>query len=291
MIKGLRQGLIYFALALVLQATPLEAKNILFVGNSFTFGAGSKIMRFHPERVTDLNNENIGGVPALFATFAEQQGLDYKVSLETSPGKGLDFHLIEKRDLLNQPWDDVVLQTYSTLDKDNPGNADKYLSATASLSELFRAQNPKARLFLSATWTRADQTYVPTGHWYGKPVNAMQADIEAASLSIKSKTNVIKGVLPIGRAWQMAFKQGIADANPYDGLMKGQVNLWASDHYHASDLGYYLEALVIFEGVTGIDARRLGRDEKAAKELGIDPDLSVKLQTIAHKSIIKMKRK
>ena len=37
------------------------ARTILFIGNSFTFGAGSPVMRYQPERVADLNGEGIGG--------------------------------------------------------------------------------------------------------------------------------------------------------------------------------------------------------------------------------------
>ncbi len=40
------------------------AERILFVGNSFTFGAGSAVLFFHPELVHDLNHEGQGGVPA-----------------------------------------------------------------------------------------------------------------------------------------------------------------------------------------------------------------------------------
>ena len=50
----------------------------------------------------------------------------------------------------------------------------------------------------------------------------------------------------------------MADANPYDGIEPGKLNLWTTDHYHASDRGYYLEALVIFGHLTGRDARSLG---------------------------------
>ena len=54
-------------------------------------------MRFYrADTVTDLNHEGIGGVPALFKSFAQQSGLDYDVALETRGGSGLDFHLANK---------------------------------------------------------------------------------------------------------------------------------------------------------------------------------------------------
>jgi hypothetical protein len=61
----------------------------------------------------------------------------------------------------------------------------------------------------------------------------------------------------------------------------GQIDLWAYDHYHASTAGYYLEALVVFAGVTGHDPRLLGAGETAANELGLSPDLAGRLQSVA----------
>src|SRR5437899_9791285 len=87
--------------ALTLAAAPPAAPTaLLFIGNSFTFGAGSPVQEWRPESVTDLNHEGVGGVPALFKSFTKQAGLDYDVSLETHPGVGLDYHLQNRRDLL-----------------------------------------------------------------------------------------------------------------------------------------------------------------------------------------------
>jgi hypothetical protein len=72
-----------------------------------------------------------------------------------------------------------------------------------------------------------------------------------------------------------------ADANPYDGVKAGQVNLWAPDAYHASRYGYYLEALTIFGNVTGLDPRSLGGNEFVARGLGIDAATASALQGFA----------
>ena len=109
------------ALAVSLQV-PARAASILFVGNSFTFGELSDVKHYRPESVHDLNNEGIGGVPALFKTFTAQAHLDYEVSLETSAGKNFDFHLQQKAAEINRPWDHVLLQGYSTLDRNKPGD-------------------------------------------------------------------------------------------------------------------------------------------------------------------------
>ncbi len=94
---------------------------MLFIGNSFTFAAGSPVQFYRADTVTDLNNEGIGGVPALFKSFTQQAGLDYDVFLETRGGSGLDFHLENKRDVIgSRGWDIVVMHGYSTLDSDKP---------------------------------------------------------------------------------------------------------------------------------------------------------------------------
>jgi hypothetical protein len=74
----------------------------LFIGNSFTYAYGSAAKFYRANSVTDLNNEGIGGVPALFKSFTDQAGLDYDVYLETRGGSGLDFHLENKLPVV---WD------------------------------------------------------------------------------------------------------------------------------------------------------------------------------------------
>src|SRR6266540_542846 len=84
--------------------------SILFVGNSFTFGAGSPVRFYRADTVTDLNGEGLGGMPALFKSFTAQAGLDYDVYLETRGGSGLEFHLENKQGVIGRrPWDVVVM--------------------------------------------------------------------------------------------------------------------------------------------------------------------------------------
>src|SRR4051812_43533303 len=89
-------------LVLLAVSQAASAKTVLFVGNSFTFGALSPVMHYKAGTVADLNATGIGGVPALFKAFATQAHLDYDVSLETVPGVGLDYHYAQKRALLDR---------------------------------------------------------------------------------------------------------------------------------------------------------------------------------------------
>lgn len=275
--RALAAGLVVWALA----AAPLAAKTILFVGNSFTFGANSAVHRYHPDRVADLNGDGVGGVPALFKTFADEAGVSWTVSLETSPGKDLAYHLAQRAGVIDKPWDVVVLQGYSTLDAVRPGDPTRHVAAARALADLVHRRNPRAEVDLVATWSRADLTYLPGGHWYGRPISAMADDLAGASDAALARTPGLHAIVPVGRAWNRAMRDGVADPNPYDGVAFGQVSLWSWDQYHASTDGYYLEALVVFGSVTGIDPRALDGKERAADDLGIDPKVATRLRAIA----------
>ncbi|WP_239987348.1 PEP-CTERM sorting domain-containing protein [Sphingosinithalassobacter portus] len=256
-------------------------QTILFIGNSFTFGALSSANHYGAGGVTDLNGEGIGGVPALFKIFTEHAGLDYAVSLETAPGRSLEWHWENKRALLDRPWDHVVMQEYSTLDAADPGNPAKLVDYAGRWVALFTAKNPGVDISLTATWTRPDQTYRPGGKWYGKPVWQMALDLRHGYDLAANAYPQIARVNPVGQAFSCAIAAGFADANPYDGIDPDTVGLWAWDHYHASFAGYYLEALTVFIGVTGEDPRRFGGHEKAAMDNGLSPIAATRLQRVA----------
>ena len=261
--------------------TAAGTETILFVGNSFMFGSGSAARYYRAHTVTDLNGEGQGGVPALFKVFANQAGLDFAVSLETVGGSGLDLHVEKKADLIGRPWDRVVMLGQSMLDNLKPGDPTKLVRATQQISELFSRHNPRVDIRLVATWSRADQTYPEKGAWHGKSIEAMALDVRRGCDLAAAGTPLIRAVLPVGEAWNRAFRAGVADPNPYDGIAFGQVDLWTNDHYHASSYGYYLEALVIFGDLTGLDPRSLGKAERAAADLGFSQAQAAALHQVA----------
>jgi len=274
-----------FALALVLAATPAGAKTILFVGNSFTFGANSAAHYYKPDTVTDLNGpaangKTTGGVPAMFKALTKEAGLDYTVSLETVGGKGMDFHYAEKRTLLDKPWDVVVMHGYSTLDIDHPGSPALLVSSAKQMTDMFRARNAKAEIWLDATWSRADQTYPDGKPWHGKPIQQMGKDIAVAYDAAAKNAKV--SVIPLGLAWNRAIDTGVAGGDPYTGVPAGKINLWSWDNYHASAYGYYLEALMVFGNVTGKDPLSLGDNETVADDMGFSKPQTHALQQLAH---------
>jgi hypothetical protein len=275
---------LFISVVLALGVTQAQSgTSVLFVGNSFTFGAGSPVRFYRADTVTDLNNEGIGGVPALFKSFTQQAGLPYDVYLETRGGSGIEFHLENKLGVIGQrAWDTVVMHGQSTLDFDKPGDPAKLVATSRQMAEFLRERNPKVEIHLMATWSRADQTYPREGAWFGKPIEAMARDVRAANDKAAAAAPNLKSVIPVGEAWTRAIQAGVADPNPYDGIEFGKLNLWTHDHYHASAHGYYLETLVIFGSLTGRDPRSLGDNECSAYELGFTRPQVKALQQIAY---------
>src|SRR5262245_43150152 len=179
-------------------AEPAFAKTVLFVSNSFTYGELSPVKNYKASTVTDLNKTSVGGVPALFKAFATQAGLDYDVSLETVPGVGLDYHYAEKRALLDRAWDEVVLQSFSTLDQSHAGDPALLVTYTGIFSDMLLKRNPGVKIYLTATWSRADLTYQPGAPWYGKPIAQMAKDVDSGYRVAAQKTPGIAGVVPVG---------------------------------------------------------------------------------------------
>lgn len=259
---------------------------LLFIGNSFTFGWGSSVRYYRSESVQDLNEEDTGGVPALFKSFADQSGLNYEVSLETVGGSDIQFHLDNKLHLISsKPWDKVVMHGYSTLDPQKPGDPDALVSQVAKMASVLRDKQQDVEIYLTATWPRADQVYAPDRHWSGQTVQRMAADIRGG-YDLAAAESGARAVNGVGEAWIRAMQNGIADSNPYDGIELNKVDLWTYDHYHASSYGYYLEALVVFGNITGIDPRALGADECSGFELGMSTRQVQMLQQAAFDQLL-----
>ena len=63
------------------------------------------------------------------------------------------------------------------------------------LVSLFQARNPKVDVWLDSTWSRADLTYQPAGHWYGRPIDAMEKDVRVGYDKAAAATPGVHGVL------------------------------------------------------------------------------------------------
>jgi hypothetical protein len=286
--RSLRFPFVLGFLLLASLAAAAESKpvRVLFLGNSYLFGSGSSSRFFRPNTVTDLNQAKIGGVPALFKSFTQAAGLAYDVHLELASGQGFDYHLAKKSELIGQRWDLVVMQSFSLLDQAKPGDPALMIRSAKALGELFARFNSQVDIRLIATWPRADAVYPEAGHWHGKGIEGMARDVRAAYDQAAAVTPQVRGVIPVGESWLRAISTGFADGNPYDGIAFGQVSLWTHDYHHASNYGYYLEALMIFGHVTGLDPRSLGENDAAAFELGMAQEQAGALQKVAAEQLL-----
>jgi hypothetical protein len=263
----------------------VHATSILFIGNSFTYGEGASVRNYATNTVTDLRGTGIGGVPALFKSFSVQAGFNYDVFLETQPGSNLDYHYLNQRLLIDQPWDRVVMHGQSNLNFAAPGNPALISQYTDILGDMFRAKNPNVEIALTATWSRADLTYLPAAPanspWRGGPIEQMGIDVQKGyEVAAAQNADLVDHVNPVGLVWNAAFAAGVADRNPYDGIAPGLLNLWAADAYHASNYGYYLHALTVFALETGYDVRLLGGNELAGTALGFTSAQMTTLQSL-----------
>jgi hypothetical protein len=296
------------AVALVAAAPAWAGTSILFIGNSFTYGALTPaVQNYKVGTVTDLNwasgtvsngvGSQIGGVPALFKQMTVDAGLSYDVSLETYPGSNLDTHYDElaRRALIDKSWDKVVMHGQSNLDFGAPNNPAKISQYTALLGAMFQARNPSVDISLTATWSRADLTIASGSNtcatnpssspWCGAAITQMGIDVQAGYDFVKAANpSIVSRINPVGLAWNNALNAGFADPNPYDGTSPGQVNLWASDSYHASTFGYYLHALTVFGEVTGLSPTVLGFDT-VAHDLGFTQAQALAMQGFAAQAI------
>jgi len=139
----------------------------------------------------------------------------------------------------------------------------------------FTSNNPNAPIFGSSTIAQqgGNKAYAP---YVGdaNPIAAMASDLhnaylgEAATFNAANPTQSHVSVALAGDAWVTAINQGIAQFNPFLATQPaGQVDLWDSDPllacctvpigYHPSQYGDFLDALVLFGQITGLNPETL----------------------------------
>jgi hypothetical protein len=169
----------------------------------------------------------------------------------------------------------------------------------------YLSTNPAAPIFGSSagiTGGNNNQPYVGDPD----PVRRMAGDLHNAYNTAAANANALgKSSVTValaGDAWITAMNDGIAVMNPYlPGALSGpQVDLWDSNAldaccttpigYHPSLYGAYLNALVLFDKITGVDPRTLSDETdpnsplyptSAAFSLGISPTIAAELQYVA----------
>jgi hypothetical protein len=157
----------------------------------------------------------------------------------------------------SQPWEFVILQQGPTT---TLINRDTLIIATKALDPLVKAQGGKTAQLMS--WPSSDSPHL---------FPAVRTSSQAAANSVAG------GVfIPAGDAWRAALEED------------STIPLYGADGYHPAPLGTYLAALVIYEKVTGHDARLLPAVAVVGgATLGASETTVRFLQRIAHETVAK----
>jgi hypothetical protein len=209
-----------------------RADDILFFGNSFTFGASVDGLAFH------------GGVPKMVEVIARAKGHEMSASSLTWPGVDWSWHLrrFATAIALHRRWDWVVLQDYST-QPTRMGNVAQFMQDGVTFSNRIAEHSPRAGIVLYETWARPPGDFYKTsgGRQFSGP-DDMMADLHRSYAALGAKLTALNPNRPVRVALVgTAFARCRAEfpAIPLD----------AADHHHATQQGYYLAALVLFEAI------------------------------------------
>ena len=228
---GVRFRLIVCGVLAALSSTAANADDVLFFGNSFTFGAS----------VPGLSDN--GGVPKMVEEIAATKARQLTAESLTSPGVTFGYHLAQPATataLAAKTWTWVVLQDYST-EPTRMGDVSKFMQDGISFSNRIAQHSPRAGIVLYETWARPPGVFYQTlgGRQFTGPTD-MMADLHSSYDALGKKLAAINPNRPVRVALVgTAFARCHAE---FPDLV-----LDAADHHHATQEGYYLAAMVIFE--------------------------------------------
>jgi hypothetical protein len=238
-----------------------RADDVLFVGNSFTFGATAPAVQKH------------GGVPKLFEEIATAKGKQVATAAVTGGGKDLAWHLAQpatEKALGSKTWTWVVLQDFSTRPT-HLGKVEEFIHDGETFSERIAQNSRHAGIVLYETWARPPGAFYLLKPNFG-PEQMMRELHENYGRLRDDLATKYPGrearVAPVGTA----FARDVAEYPA--------INLDAADHHHATAEGYYLAALVIYETIYH-DSAKGAPVSFFHGEVVFPEDVAAKLQGIA----------
>jgi hypothetical protein len=248
-------------LALLFTAAFLSAQadDILFFGNSFTFGA------------TVPGIEKNGGVPKLVQEIAAAKGKQVETTAVVAGGKDLSYLLTlpATDQALQKTWTWVVLQDHS-LRPTHIGNVPQFLRDGEVFSERLARTSPNTGIVLFETWARPAGPFYTAKSFSGP--DEMMSDLHQSYASLRDdlakNPNRPARVALVGTAFAR-------EAAEYPAI-----NLNASDHHHADAEGYYLAALVIYETIYH-DTAKGAPNQFFNGQITIPAEDAAKLQQVA----------
>jgi hypothetical protein len=224
----LLRSLLFF-LFLGMGARTTQADDVLFIGNSFTFGGSAPVIQKN------------GGVPKLFEAIARALGHRVTTTAVTSGGKDWAYHLqqpITAQTLGAKPWTWVVLQDFSSRPT-RIGNIQAFMQDGETFSAKIAQTSPRAGIILYETWARPPGKFYQTapGNAFSGP-KEMIAELHQSYLNLCQDLAAQDPKRPVRvAAVGTAFARTTIDdpAIPLD----------AADHHHSTPDGYYEAALLI----------------------------------------------
>ncbi len=226
----------------------LEALHLLFYGASFVNG-------------WQVGKGDVLPVPTLISEIAVAAGFPPPViSKHAADGQTLAYALDHfSNSQVSNETDYVIMQEFSTRSSDIAGEGDPqgFFADALEIYEKVRAIAPEAVPVLYEPWSRSPQNtgdlpkFFPNltqgGAPYTAAANEFQSEIrkynEQAARYIDDRTDGI--TTRIARAGD-AFQNSGWDEDLYD-----------KDHYHGSEMGYVLSAMVQFETIYHVDTRNV----------------------------------
>jgi hypothetical protein len=197
----------------------------------------------------------VNDLPATVANLGEMSGDTIRVATSAAPDLALIDHLNGGSDALQQlqlgGWKYVVLQQGpSTL----PINRDSLILWTKMFDPYIHAAGARAALFM--VWPSSDRIDF----------------FDDVRISYQQAAQAVNGIfMPAGAAWQKAW------------ATDSSLSFYGGDGYHPSSLGTYAAALVIYERLTGRDARSLPARAIAGNSTLNVPEATIRLiQAAAH---------
>ena len=246
--------------SLAVLALTLHADNVLFIGNSFTFGAQAPAVQLN------------GGVPKLFEAIARAKGRDVTAWSVTSGGKDWAWHLAQPatgKALSERPWNWVVLQDFSTRPT-HVGNVAGFMHDGEAFSDRIAAASPHAGIILYETWARP-AVFFKGGIFTGPEQMMQELHTNYGNLDddlVKRDANRPARVALVGTSFARSESEFPA------------INLNAKDNHHATAEGYYLAALVIYETIFH-DSVKGAPTEFFKGAVTYPPDVAAELQEVA----------
>src|ERR1700677_2321694 len=209
-----------------------SAENILFIGNSFTFGAGDPaVVKF-------------GGPPKLVEAIATAKGKTTVTQMVAAGGKNWAYHLaqpVTDAGLKAKKWDWVVLQDFSS-EPTHIGNVAEFMKDGQAFSDRIAQESSGAGIVLFSTWALGPKNTIyavkPTAQQFATP-DQMEGELEKnyqalADTLRKANPKRPVRVADVGRAFALCEQK-------YPAL-----NLFSKGDHHANRYGSYLAALVLY---------------------------------------------